>query len=281
MTDFSSLQHYDLVFLLESLQDKEFVKMCSTDKKMFDICYNSKDSERIFNTRSEKFIDKDIIELKDPKMKWKEFYIRIRKLENEQLSVNEYCKNGGLLEVKIYVYILNTYPDLNGYNLAIENGHLEIVKFIHSFDPKIDEYDDLYISIKYNQLEIFKYLLSIGIKIQQIRERDDIGDIISYERIEMIKHLISIGFSAKDFEYYVENMIRGNKFETLKYLISVGLDIKCLEKNISVALSQNRLDVLKFLHSVGFKFTMEHINIIIPREKREMLNYMFSIMKQQ
>ena len=67
---------YNKVNLLIRLPDREFGIVCSSNRYYNNLCNNSFYSERIFEERTRRLVDNDIIAFKESNMTWKDFYIR-------------------------------------------------------------------------------------------------------------------------------------------------------------------------------------------------------------
>lgn len=159
--------------LLENLPLPQLLTLCETNKFYNNLC-NGFNSERIFETRSRNEFGNDILELKEPNMKWKEFYISVHKLNNRKLDfknttasdlrylVSSLFDNNNITELKLLIHKIIKEQRLDLlYDLRFEYHTIKTndVNFLQWLSTKINLHEHvLYEAIRKNKLDIVKWL---------------------------------------------------------------------------------------------------------------------------
>ena len=117
--------------ILVQADENGIKNLCSTNKRFSSLCGNQNFMEGVYRQKVENTISQDIINLREPSMSWKEFYTRVVNFKNKPLYVNIYCKNGDLLEIKLYANMQPPIlPSDQGVFWAAANGRLNIIKYL-------------------------------------------------------------------------------------------------------------------------------------------------------
>ena len=208
----------------------------------------------------------------------------------------DHCANGDLeavkdsikelLEESIKVFLKDSLKDnaylMFGLDKAIQNGHLEVVKYLMSFEPDLKYEEKLIVRLAFSNghFELVKYLMSLGEETARygqsfIRQsvRDGqlaivkyFSDIIkssfhalairiasSYGHLEVVKFLFSLGTDVNEWNHFpLGSAAENGHLEVVKYLVSVGANIRATnDYAVRMANQNHHLEVVKYLVSVG------------------------------
>ena len=132
-------------------------------------------------------------------------------------------------------------------DLSIENGHLEIVKYIHKIGIYLNSNSSGYTgtAIVNGQISVLKYLREIGCPMDECAY-----DYAAFGgHLEMVQYLYDIDIECSrtvDACYYAA---KNGHLEVLKCLHRYGF---CWNKHVCYAASDNgHLEILKYLHENG------------------------------
>lgn len=186
--------------LLENLPLPQLLTLCETNKFYNNLC-NGFNSERIFETRSRNEFGDDILELKDPNMKWKEFYIRVHKFNRRELTFQIYgpshtkwllalFKQNDILELKLLVLKLLKRKSKNLINSLKLDDHAVFYnnfEFLKWLSTKIEINDHIMLeAIHRNRIDMVKWLfneivdpLPIDASISLIHDDLEIAEFLS------------------------------------------------------------------------------------------------------
>jgi ankyrin repeat protein len=160
--------------------------------------------------------------------------IRHGHLEIAKYMVNKFTENNIDVDVDIYI------------NLAIVNGHSDIVKYFIDYYGFTEDYLDYYLetSFKYNRMDIIKYIISVGVGNinKALRLSAKIGDL------EMVE--FSIENNANDFSGALESSAENGHLEVVKLLVKIiidkDLDLDCYEA-LESSVKNGHLEVIEYL----------------------------------
>lgn len=225
------LTDYELVEMLSQVPDVEFGKLSKTNKRIFDISYNSVYSEDVFMRRSEKFISQDIIDLKEKDMKWKEFYIRVYKLLNDTKQLFTYLHQQNLLEIKILANMNPpVYPVTTVEMIYLVHAGFRICQFYASLTPPIllqSKYLRSLLSIPRapeninSQTDTLKFYASLNPPILPLQE--DIDNYAKYYNPPELLPIIAKFNPPILVSYQVLNELHfHNRFDLLKMYASLN-----------------------------------------------------------
>lgn len=176
--------------------------------------------------------------------------------------------NGNLELVK---FLVENGADIHAENEttlinSILNENLDIVKFLIENGAVIDGNDSLSVSIVTGNLDVFKYIISIGAdKIDALKTSADYG------QLDFIKYLQSIGtnISAED-DYALKISAANGHLDVVKFLVENGANIHAdYETALISSASNGHLGIVKFLVENGADVHAEdNAAIVIARMNR-------------
>lgn len=180
----------------------------------------------------------------------------------------------GHLEVVKYLHNHNINIDNNIMLNACEHGHLHIVKYLHTNGVNIDNYD-LIISCKGGHLGVVKYLLDNGnIKYLTNNFNVDSTLIIASEKghLDLIKYLLTKGpFSQSEIDYSVQDALKNKHTEIVKILLDHGADHS---KAIRQAAKYDNLEIVQHLIEKVYHIDKDAIFLIASRNNYpEIVNF--------
>ncbi len=266
---------YNKVNLLIRLPDREFGIVCASNKYYNDLCNNSFYSERIFEERTRRLVDNDIIEFKEPNMTWKDFYIRLFSF----LPIQKQLIANGFEE---------EYTEVIFEKLIQENKLMEL-KIIKSLYDKINQnnniFDDLYqyddityfmsFSIKKNKFEILKWLIENNENRLNIR--------ILYELIqhnEMFKYFYDYFdkiITNYNLQKIIETLAKENNIDLLNFVDLQGVSQEIYQYiNLShLIYSKANLDTVKWFSSKGTILTSQAANEAFQKQNLPMVQWIY------
>ncbi len=275
---------YNKINLLIRLPDREFGIICASNKYYNDLCNNSFYSERIFEERTRRLVDNDIIEFKNQSreaMTWKDFYIRLFQFlpiqkeliasnfeyDNTHRILRQLIEENKLMELKILQKIYNKIENKNLFE------RFEIGKFY--FIEK---------AINYNSFDVLKWLIEENkFKVSSI----SLIDSIKKNNINLFKYLYQY-IPKKQLHSNLTTLIHvaaiNNNLDILKFIdLQEGkeiLDELYPEQLLSELIygtnnKKMNLDTLKWLHSRGAILTSQAANEAVRREDLEMLQWIY------
>ncbi|AZL89765.1 ankyrin repeat protein [Megavirus baoshan] len=198
--------------------------------------------------------------------------------------------------IKLIFLIIELIPDNISHIIFTDNilkyvcmsGSLEILKYLldnHNYPQPLmklalDE------SLKYCQLIIAKYLIDIGIEVDDYnkyihQEPSFFFDKNKKKYIDILRFLVEKGVDIVQNNIAFITSAKNKEFDTVEYLIELGADINC-EKGLALrsAVFDNNLNAVKMLVSRGCEF-IEYSNYILPlcveRNYIEIFNHLLEI----
>lgn len=178
--------------------------------------------------------------------------------EDDNEALVEACINGHKIVVEYLLsnganmYAQDNYPII----AATMNGHLDIISLFVSKNRDI--LDIIYTeAIDYGQLEIVKYLKSLGFDLHKYHDYG-FRKSAEFNYIDLMKYLISEGADIRVYQNYaIMKSFQNGHYEIVKHLVSLGIDI--VKENvwiytyhaISNAIIKCDLKLVKLLISMG------------------------------
>uniref|UniRef100_A0A6G6AB73 Ankyrin repeat-containing protein n=1 Tax=Borely moumouvirus TaxID=2712067 RepID=A0A6G6AB73_9VIRU len=163
--------------------------------------------------------------------------------EDENKALVEACTNGHKIVVEYLLsnganmYAQDNYP----IEAATINGHLDIVSLFVSINGDI--LDIIYTEASnYGQLEIVKYLKSIGFDLHKY---NDYGfrKSAEYNYLDLMKYLILEGADIRVYQNYaIIKSFQNGHYEVVKYLISLGIDV--VKENVGININYVLIDAI-------------------------------------
>ena len=167
------------IALMENLPLPQMLTLCETNRFYRDLC-NGFHSNRIFETRSRNEFSNEILELKEPTMSWKEFYIQVHKFNRRELIFYQYGPSStnwfvqlfeekALLELKLLYLKLRKDQQtnlLNSLRMDYQAAFYNFPEFLnwlferHEINPDI-----MLTAIRKGNIDIVKWLVEIA-KVQ-------------------------------------------------------------------------------------------------------------------
>lgn len=198
--------------------------------------------------------------------------------------------------IDIAFLIIELIPDSIRHIIFTDNilqyvcmsGSLEILKYLlnnHNYPQSLLKVA-LDWSLKYCQLETAKYLIDIGIDVDDYNKYID-NESSSVFKYNSKKHINTLQFLVeKCVDVTQDNIVfissaKNGEFDTIEYLLELGSDINC-ENGLALrsAVLRNNLDAVKMLTSRGCEF-IEYSNYILPlcveRNYMEIFNHLLEI----
>ncbi len=300
---------YNKVNLLIRLSDREFGIICSSNKYYNDLCNNSFYSERIFEERTRRLVDNDIIEFKEHNMTWKEFYMRLftflpiqKKLIASNFEENYtkdifilFIEQNKLMEMKMIKTLYHKINHNNSIfdklyqyddrtiiyliNVTIFTNRFEILKWLMQDNEHLFDVQILYLSLNNNNNnnEMFKYLYDYFDEETIKKELIRIIEILANDNnIELLNFVDRKGVPYKVYR----NLELGNliyswwnmrKFNlgTLKWLHSKGSMLTSFVAN--AAIMANNLPMLQWIHEQGVELPNDIRSMKLTPEIRNWL----------
>lgn len=165
--------------------------------------------------------------------------------ELDEEELNEYrdigfklaCKNG---HKDVVILLLNLGIDINrGFNEVCEHGDIDLVKFFIERDADISK--SLVYASRSDNLELVKYLLSIGVKLNFVK-----NDELRYaEKMSIISFLIDQG--SKPDAKMICDAIYFNHMNKAKLLIQNYNGNETFDDELRLLISNDKLDGIKVL----------------------------------
>ena len=173
---------YPMINILVNAEHKDFQALCSTNRAMRNICsgkgsaelikkYGSNLTEEMYHNRVKKWIHPDIIEFRDTKKSWKEFYeqyIKSKNILNEREHLNDadlmedIMVNGNIIELILFTLESNYIFDYDELEATILNNHVKMMKYILKRQPNIIIPQELINdSTMYGNLSMAKFFASM------------------------------------------------------------------------------------------------------------------------
>lgn len=192
----------DKQILIEA-DDETFRNLCKTSPHFSKLCNSKLSSESVFEGRSIKWLP-EYLNMREPKMSWKEFYLRVIKFQNQMAitgegyhAINELLYNW-IIENKIFeikLLLKNKTFNINPrtFAMACRDGRLEIVKIMiqdSRVNPSDDQNQSLIDACKQNQLEIVSLLLADG-RADPNFENESLRSSIEYGHPQVVKLLLN------------------------------------------------------------------------------------------
>ncbi|XP_065683417.1 alpha-latrotoxin-Sg1a-like [Hydra vulgaris] len=184
--------------------------------------------------------------------------------ENKIENNNFLIKN--IIEPSSQIYYITTilknygYKKGNKVDFAVKIGKLDLIKLLFQIGEKGD-------------LEVLKYLRSIGYRGTELTIAYAIDNAAINGHLEILKYLHSIGYKGEEWtiNYAAEN----GHLEVLKYLRSLGYRVT--EWTISSAAKSGNLDMIKYLHSLGYKGTKDTVYFAAMNDHLEVVKYLIEL----
>lgn len=149
-------------------------------------------------------------------------------------------------------------PAEDSVEVAVEEGHLDVLKYLHQQNLFHPDYDNLQTATQNNQVDVVKWLV-LNCKVKSYREL--FSDAIYHDHFEMAKflqHYSGIKINSKDIEYAVKY----SNLEILQWLDSI-IKVKYNKKKcVKLAAEQHHLDMLDWFedtHNVVYNVVCEKI----------------------
>lgn len=197
-------------------------------------------------------------------------------IENGYINILKFFMKKGRIKFKIY---MNEF-----FNLAVQHGHLDIIKYLMSLESiywtlDIEYRNYLRISIEKGNLEIFKYLISLEDKYGNVDIHDYNEKLFSIavynNRLDFVEYLISLESTYGQFDIHVVDerfihiAIRKGYLDIIKYLVSLEkthgpIDIHINDESMfKIAIHYGHLEIFKYLLSL--EKTHGSIDILFDR----------------
>ncbi len=269
-----------LIQLLVNAPLSEFNTLCRSSKKFNNLCNNSQISERIFEERSYKIFDLELINLKPKSMKWQKFY----------RTIIVYKSKGSLEEIYNYIIeILAQNNDLEAIKLiydVVKRNPTQQIFTQHLFDAAVSQnLSNLAIwlfetfgfildpeNIVYG--DFLKYCVQNNIFgpniLQQIETRLlDLG----YQEEQLTEIL---DFFAEHNIYPIPNQLLLSQFVILEWLITHNIPIP----NDTAAIISNHMyvwgiDMFELLDKSGYDIDVVSANNAANRGNIELLEWLY------
>lgn len=167
--------------------------------------------------------------------RYKELYLaceqgdleKIKNLVNKGVDIHTRFGSNYYPIEKVGELTIINYPYSNYYpiEIASENGHLEVVKWMYSIGCDVTN----------KKIYAMQYAIYCG-------------------HIEVVKFLYSIGCKPNDYDDAIITACRYGHFEVVKFLVSIGCN-PTVENDYAIysASIDNHLEIVKFLILVGCK----------------------------
>lgn len=185
-------------------------------------------------------------------------------IENNDLELLKFFEtNGAKLNNPVYL------------SFACKKGHINIVEYL--IDSGLDiNYDNEYALIQAcvgNHLEVVKLLVEKGSRLKN----DDILSFTCFSNsVEVLKYLIKLGIkvNVKRNIALIDSAIEGH-FEILKLLVENGADVNAEnDKAIKVASTSGHYIIVEYLLNNGGKITDETVEDCIDIKNYQMVKYL-------
>ena len=233
--------------ILKRVDDKELVRVCSTDRKTWsEVC-----DDDFLKRRLAKY--PGIEKYKRQNETWKQFFLRFiyytSKLREEhqfeytdgnfkkqyELLENYKGKWNDLLfhasragELSVVKYAVQNGADIHAYNdnairNAAEKGHLELVKFLVDKGANIHIFHEraLRLASKHRHLEIVKYLVERGANVRASNDHSLLNAVINND-FPMVKYLVEHGANIHVSEQAPLKLAQQGRYsEIVSYLESL------------------------------------------------------------
>ena len=168
-------------------------------------------------------------------------FLSINDLKLLNIELKNIFSSGKLEQIKYLIEQKEFIWKNEYFDEAASNGHLDVVKFLHSIgkDCTTNAMDD---ASNYGHIEIVKFLHSIG--------KDCTTKAMDWAskngHLEIVKYLHSIG---KEYtEWAMDWASENGHLEVVKFLHSIGAH--CTRSAMDWASENGHLEVVKFLHSI-------------------------------
>jgi len=177
-------------------------------------------------------------------------------------SKNQYSSNSQMIEFLIDCGA-NLHKDASNENkIIIEDKMIHhpgidflkiLIKNNHKFTNKYDDQTMISISFQSRNMDIIKYMIGDGEKIETINQKIDlIKPLIEFNEIELLNYLIEhhLNINSMDDHRYTPFLyaIKCNNLDMMKFLISNGADIRSInDETIKSIIHQDQLEILEFL----------------------------------
>ncbi len=152
--------------------------------------------------------------------------------------------------VEIIEYLLSNEFRYNWYMLrnTIKNGHLNILKLLHSLHIKFN-HNDITLACEYGNIYVVKFLYSVvGIPLSDF----ELWVACKYGHFDIIKYICTLGITPTNNHLYI-SVINGN-VNIIKYLCSTRKIDKIVLTNMAGnAKRHNHIKLANYLYSIGAK----------------------------
>ena len=165
-------------------------------------------------------------------------------------------------EVTTWMYLCkNAADNRDAFYYAVENGYLDVVKYLHKQGADIMAYDNLAVrlAIEKGHLEVVKYLHKNGADIKTMADKISIRNAIRNGHLETVKYLYENGAITKYDNDAVICAAENGHLEVVEYLHKQGADIMVYD-NLAVKLAAENgyLEVVEYLHKNGADITAQN-----------------------
>lgn len=148
---------------------------------------------------------------------------------------------------------------------AAKNGHLNIVKYLHSNNIKLTTKLVHHASRK-GHLNIIKYLHENNVRLT----KKSLNSACKHGHYKIVKYLYKNG--VRTGEHAIKNACKNGHLKIIKYLHRHGEKYSYL--GLDRACKNGNLEVVEFLHKIGAKFTEHHLLTAIEFDKRSIVNFL-------
>ncbi|KAG4083802.1 ankyrin [Neocallimastix lanati (nom. inval.)] len=163
-----------------------------------------------------------------------------------------------------------------------------LIKNNHKLHNKYDDQTIINIAFRSRNMNIIKYIIDDGKKIEIINQKIDlIKPLIEFNEVELLNYLIEhhLNINSMDDHGYTPFLysIKCNNLNMMKYLINNGADIGSInDEIIKSIIQQDQLEILKFLVENHLdindtkKFTELPLKHAIKEEKIDIIVYLIN-----
>ena len=233
--------------ILKHVDDKDLVRVCSTDRKTWnDVC-----DDNFLKRRLSKY--PGIEKYKRENESWKQFFLRfiyytskMREDHQFEYTFGDFKKQFATLENhkgKPTDLLLNT----------ARNGDLPLVSYSleHGADIHIAGDYALRYAVESGNFDVMKYLIEHGGDIN-VSEALPLRFAVLKENLEMVKYLVERGADVQKAEYLsLRDAAANNDLQMIKYLVEHGADIHVADDlPLQIALERGYSDIVEYIENL-------------------------------
>lgn len=269
------LDDYVKIKLFAYLELEDFNSITKTSKEIYNLCNNTFHSESLYQMRSE-YEFSEVLYIKDPKMKWKEFYQRIishLKIIDKLNKLNKFLKfigyfdslfqNKKYLELK-YLFIRqylakntdNTWLIELIIKYAFTHGNLEFIQFCFLLINDNDNYkyfssrgfliDEERVLDDNRHLHVFKWLASLSPPM--LPDSNTANTIAENGSIDILNWMSKLNPPVlPTYDVIEELIIHGNRLGSLQWLSKLNPPMLPYPESLNDAAEFGNLKVCKWL----------------------------------